>query len=119
MPHEVAILPVPTGASAETTTEALITWFDGGDLTAIGPEWEEWTPIEAGGVGVTSPGQTVWVALDLVPGTYAAVCFFPGGTGQPHILDGMVRVFPVGATPATPAAAGERPGPDLSHHALN
>jgi len=57
------------------------------------------------GLGVLSPGQTSWLALDLAPGTYIALCFVPDEeTGVPHALMGMVQVFTVGEGTATPAA---------------
>jgi len=110
MGHELSILPVPAGATPETTTQAILALFEGNEPATVGPAWAGWAPVEPGGVGVTSPRRTAWVALDLEPGTYAAVCFFPGGTGQPHILDGMIRIFTAGdgrtAPVAGPAAAG-------------
>jgi hypothetical protein len=43
-----------------------------------------------------SPGQHEWIQVNLDPGTYAAVCFFPDkDTHQPHALLGMVQVFTV------------------------
>ena len=48
------------------------------------------------GLGALSPGQTSWLALDLAPGTYIALCFVPDReTGVPHALMGMVQVFTV------------------------
>jgi hypothetical protein len=48
------------------------------------------------GLGAISPGQTSWLALDLAPGTYFALCFVPDReTGTPHALMGMVQVFTV------------------------
>lgn len=104
MQHELSILPVPAGATAEETTRAILTLFEEGDPATVGPEWAGWYPVEPGGVGVTSPQRTAWIALDLDPGTYAAVCFFPGGTGRPHVIDGMIRIFTAGDASATPAA---------------
>jgi hypothetical protein len=57
------------------------------------------------GLDEISPGQTSWLALDLAPGTYIALCFVPDEeTGVPHALMGMVQVFTVGEGMATPAA---------------
>jgi len=48
------------------------------------------------GLGALSPGQTSWLALNLAPGTYIALCFVPDQeTGVPHALMGMVQVFTV------------------------
>ena len=57
------------------------------------------------GSGVLSSGQTNWLALDLAPGTYIALCFVPDEqTGAPHAAMGMVQVFTVGEGMGTPAA---------------
>jgi len=57
------------------------------------------------GLGVLSPGQTSWLALDLAPGTYIAVCFVPDErTGAPHAVMGMVQIFTVGEGMGTPTA---------------
>jgi hypothetical protein len=43
-----------------------------------------------------SPGQHIWIQVNLDPGTYAAVCFFGDkATGQPHALLGMITIFTV------------------------
>ena len=59
------------------------------------------TPPPAGPPPFTSAGGTVglsskahsWLTLDLSPGTYAMVCFFPDPTknGLPHALEGMIK----------------------------
>lgn len=47
-----------------------------------------------------SSGHSVWIEVNLTPGTYAAMCFVTDpNTGMPHALLGMVEVFNVGATP--------------------
>jgi len=58
------------------------------------------------GLGALSPGQTSWLALDLQPGTYIALCFVPDEqTGAPHAAMGMVQIFAVeGAVAGTPTA---------------
>jgi hypothetical protein len=57
------------------------------------------------GLAVLSAGQEAWLALDLEPGTYIALCFVPDQqTGAPHALLGMVQIFTVGEGAATPAA---------------
>ena len=43
-----------------------------------------------------SPGTTAWAALDIVPGTYLALCFVPDpATGTPHAMLGMVNVLEI------------------------
>ncbi|MCC7025018.1 MAG: hypothetical protein IT338_19460 [Thermomicrobiales bacterium] len=57
------------------------------------------------GAALLSAGQTMWLALDLPPGTYIALCFIPDeATGAPHAVLGMIQVFTVGTGAATPAA---------------
>ena len=59
--------------------------------------------FEQPGLGALSAGQTSWLALDLEPGTYIALCFVPDDeTGVPHALMGMVQVFTVGEGMGTP-----------------
>jgi hypothetical protein len=49
-----------------------------------------------GGTSTLSPGQTMWTAFDLPPGTYGVACFFPDiESGVEHALLGMVVVFTV------------------------
>ena len=57
------------------------------------------------GLATLSPGATAWVAMDLAPGTYVALCFFPDeAKGVPHAMLGMADVFTVGdGAAATPA----------------
>ena len=46
--------------------------------------------------GILTNGQVNWLAFDLAPGTYAAVCFIPDqDTGMPHVMLGMVEIFTV------------------------
>lgn len=43
-----------------------------------------------------SSGMTNWLQLDLEPGHYVALCFFPDrATGMPHALLGAIKVFTV------------------------
>jgi hypothetical protein len=52
-----------------------------------------------------SPGQTNWMALNLAPDTYIALCFVPDdGTGLPHAVMGKIQVYIVGEELGTPAA---------------
>lgn len=49
------------------------------------------------GIATLGPGETTWVAMDLAPGTYVALCFFPDqAKGVPHAMLGMASVFTVG-----------------------
>ncbi|HET8522048.1 MAG TPA: hypothetical protein VFL82_02375 [Thermomicrobiales bacterium] len=67
--------------------------FGPGDLEQVSP----------GGVVLQSSGTTVWPILDLEAGRYAAFCFVPDErNGQPHVMEGMIAVFEVGAAGGTP-----------------
>jgi hypothetical protein len=44
-----------------------------------------------GGMSALSPGQTAWVKMDLVPGTYIILCFLPDkSSGLLHVQLGMI-----------------------------
>lgn len=46
--------------------------------------------------GVLSTGQTNWVAIDLEPGYYVALCFITDPeSGAPHAMLGMIELFEV------------------------
>jgi hypothetical protein len=67
----------------------------------IGPNDLE--QVSPGGVVLQSTGTTVWPILDLEAGRYAAFCFVPDErNGQPHVMEGMLAVFEVGAAGGTP-----------------
>ncbi|CAA9574551.1 MAG: hypothetical protein AVDCRST_MAG33-2895 [uncultured Thermomicrobiales bacterium] len=43
-----------------------------------------------------STGQTNWVAIDLEPGYYVALCFITDPeSGAPHAMLGMIELFEV------------------------
>jgi hypothetical protein len=53
--------------------------------------------VDVGGLTIISPGRTAWIALDLAPGNYVALCFIPDKeTHAPHAALGMVSIFTVG-----------------------
>lgn len=95
LPHEIAILPVPGGATADQAVTAMGAVFEGGSAgDAVGPAWAGWSFVPVGGVGVTSPGGAAWAAIDLAPGSYVAFCFYPdAATGMPHLMQGMTTIF--------------------------
>ncbi len=106
MLHEVAIFPVPTGATAEQVTAAVSAELEvefGGDpararatIDALGPDWKNWSADLVAGVGVLSPQRSSWTQFDLEPGTYGAVCFVPEPISMtPHLMMGMTDVFRV------------------------
>jgi hypothetical protein len=110
--HEIAVLPVPADATAEQVeatlmaalhAEAAGALFEGQPAPAeVGPSWATWRLCLLHGVGVTSPGRSVWTTFDLMPGTYAAVCFVPDPvSGTPHLMMGMTEFFTVGGEAVT------------------
>jgi hypothetical protein len=109
-PHELAIMPVPTGATAEQAVAALLAAFeaeeagkpfDSRQLVAdLGAAWANWTMELVHGVGVSSPSHQVFAQFELAPGTYVALCFFPAlVTFQPHLMSGMSSIFTVTEAP--------------------
>ena len=106
MLHEIAIFPLPAGATAEEVTAAVSAELEvefGGDpararatIDALGPDWKNWSADLVAGVGVLSPQRSSWTQFDLEPGTYGAVCFVPEPTSMtPHLMMGMTDVFRV------------------------
>jgi hypothetical protein len=106
MLHELAIIPVPAGATVEQVREALTAalaaemaggvFEEQGVPAGFGAGWAEWRAAPVAGVGVLSNGRPVVAQVDLAPGAYAAVCFIPlPQTGERHFEMGMTTVFTV------------------------
>jgi uncharacterized cupredoxin-like copper-binding protein len=58
----------------------------------INAEGDEDVSEPIAGVARTSPGQTVYLPLDLTPGTYVLYCLIPAASsGAPHAEIGMIR----------------------------
>jgi hypothetical protein len=112
-PHELAILKLAPGMSADTFI-AIMTASEEAtegtpEATSDGDEMDHASPVaspageameqppfsEAGGIQALSPGLTGWAVLDLEPGDYVAVCFVPNAEGVPHATLGMVKAFSV------------------------
>jgi hypothetical protein len=51
-------------------------------------------PVTA--IGMLAPQHTSWLDVHLESGHSMAVCMLPFGTGYPHAMDGMYRLFEVG-----------------------
>lgn len=102
--HELAVLPVPAGATKEQVGTVFDAMFQGQPLPAdFFPTWITWQPDLVNGAGVMSPRAAIWAQVDLEPGTYAAVCFAPTAN-VPHLMMGMIKLFTVSDTGvATPA----------------
>jgi hypothetical protein len=83
-PHELLMIPLPPGMTLEDMFAEPEGEHDG----------EGEAPPEPGGeavqgIWVINPGETVYVTVDLQPGTYGLVCFVPDADG-PHAMQGMV-----------------------------
>lgn len=102
-PHMLDVEQVPPG-----TTIAQVLAFgeaqNSGTPSAAGLTQDSFTPASPAGVLLQSSGTTVWPLMDLAAGHYVAMCFVPDErTGQPHLMEGMIAIFDVGA-PGTPVA---------------
>lgn len=54
-------------------------------------------PFTDGGIATMAPGRSGYVALNLAPGQYVAICFIPDRySSKPHYDLGMIRQFAVG-----------------------
>lgn len=80
-PHELALVKLAEGKSMK-------------DALAFLEITNPTTPAPytyAGGMGALTRGYAGWLALKLVPGHYAALCFIPDPlTGKSHVMLGMV-----------------------------
>ncbi len=64
------------------------------------PAWS----VDAGGPNAADPGgRSLPTTVDLLPGTYAALCVIPGPGGVPHAMKGMAQQFTVRASAAHPS----------------
>ena len=83
-PHEIAIIRLAPGK-----TPADIGAWAG---KPVGPA----PGTLEGGVSGIMPGAHAWAEVDLPPGDYALMCFFPDATdGKPHFVHGMAKVVHV------------------------
>ena len=105
-PHHFVLFRVPGPIDDEQVIELLAIEFglrgEGATPTAGMPTWAtDPGAFEQVAYGsVLSAGRSEWVAVDLTPDTYVAVCFIPDrATGMPHALMGMVEVFSVAERP--------------------
>lgn len=94
-PHLMTFGPVPAGTTRAQFTESLTAMMDGSPPPeASGPPG----PPIAGGCSTLSAGASLYLALDLAPGSYGAVCFFPDpDSGAPHAMLGMTQIVEVAA----------------------
>jgi hypothetical protein len=98
LPHDLALQPVPAGATNAQVIEAFTTLLQGQEVwtSHLEPVWFDWSFAPLTGTGVISPGGTIWAQFDLPSGTYAALCLFAGMSAMPqHLMDGMIQIFTV------------------------
>ncbi len=91
-PHEMGIFKVEDDATVDSVQTTLMNLMTSEDQSAEMPYEQAlfWTPM--------SPGAEAWTTVDLEPGTYVAVCFFPdlvSGDMMPHMMKGMIKLFNV------------------------
>jgi hypothetical protein len=72
------------------------------DRLPPGADLQQWLASEGeigeavAGVARTSPGETVYLPVQLTPGSYVMYCLVPeAGSGTPHAVMGMFRAFTV------------------------
>jgi hypothetical protein len=93
-PHFIYVGKAPDGTTDEDVSAILNFEMTGTPpATGIDPN----TQLEDVLTTATqSRGTTTWLPVDLEPGTYVAMCFFPDlGDGMPHAYHGMHTVFVV------------------------
>jgi hypothetical protein len=74
------------------TQDDLVSWFE--SMGPTGPSGPPPADALTQGVDALTPDQSFYVAMNLEPGTYVAVCFMPDTeTGQPHLMKGMIQTF--------------------------
>ena len=100
-PHHLVLATIPDGTTEEQVLELINAFFGPpatpeAGATPVEPALGFDDYVEVGFTGILSAGQTNWLAFDLAPGTYVALCFIPDqDTGMPHVLMGMLEVFTV------------------------
>jgi hypothetical protein len=98
-PHFIAATKVPDGTTSEQIGVVLEEEMTA-EMTGTPPAYSDLNPETDFGEGFytasQSTGTTVWVVLDLEPGTYGLLCFFPDiSDGMPHANHGMYNVVTV------------------------
>ncbi len=80
-PHEALLVQLPEGADPMGILDGSVSFED---VTFFG------------GVFDIMPEESVDLTMiDLAPGTYTLLCFFPSPDGQPHAAHGMVQQFEI------------------------
>jgi len=82
--HELSIARIAEGHTLQEALE-----FEGD------PEEAGLITEPSGATGHVAPGEDLFLNVELVPGTYAMVCFIEAPDGTPHAFKGMVAEFTV------------------------
>jgi hypothetical protein len=93
-PHFLELQKGPDGLTRDDLKAALEAEMTGTPAASgIDPD-KDFMPVF--GTASQSRNITMWQSVDLEPGTYAALCFFPDkASGEPHAFMGMYNVFQV------------------------
>ena len=89
--HELGALQVNPGKTLADAKAFLLT--PPGTPPPAGPP-----PFTAiAGIGRPHAAQHAWLSMDLAPGNYILICFFPDPTKGhlPHALEGMIKEFTI------------------------
>ena len=93
--HDLAVLPVGPEMTEETFGHMLEVMMSLPPDATPPPDMPEFIYQPVAAIGILAPQLTSWLDVQLAPGRYLAVCMLPFGTGYPHAMDGMYRVFEV------------------------
>ena len=102
LPHEMAFGKIEGDRDLDDVMAAL----EGGEP----PPWFS----DVAGIPVLTPGVTASMTRELEEGRYVFLCFLPTPEGEPHAVEGMVKVFEVEGT-----SEAELPEPDLTFTATD
>lgn len=99
-PHFIFFAQIPDGVTEDqigvSLNEEMAAEMTGEDVVYSDFNPNE-DPILDGFSATQSMGTTLWITLDLEPGTHAMICFFPGLDGVPHAYNGMYAIVEVTA----------------------
>jgi len=97
--HELVIVKLSPGKTVDDAKKFFLT--PPGTPPPAGPP--PFTSIPGiGGITGLSPQQHAWLDMNLTPGKYVLICFFPDPQKGdiPHALEGMVKEFTIGGAGA-------------------
>jgi hypothetical protein len=95
-PHFLILLKSPVEVTKEQVGEIVALDMTGGTPAPDAglPNPEEF--VDAAYVATLSTGSTAWIPVNLEPGYYVLLCFFPDiASGMPHAAEGMYDVIEV------------------------